>query len=185
MNWLKVNLSTYQKVQNINPIKGTLLYNVAPRPFTPVEDEDRDFNAEVLSLKVEKVLNTYELIQLLLDQQRLFDKSDEVNCFILGDNKYWLDRETRVGLVNSLTIQQGAGVTETTLWFDGTPYKVSIEYALSFLRQLELYAIACYNATQTHLAELSCLDDRDALFVYDITSNYPAPIEFDTKEIIK
>lgn len=185
MNWLKVNLSTYQKVQNINPDKGTLLYNLSPRPFTPTGEEENDFNAEVLSVKVSKALNTYELIQLLLDQQSLYDKSEEVNCFILGDNKYWLDKDTRVGLINSLNIQKDAGVQDTLLWLNGNPYRVSIDYALAFLRNLELYAVECYNVTQAHYAEIKALPTREALFDYNVSAGYPTPIVFDIEELVK
>lgn len=185
MNWLKVNLNAYQKVQNINPTKETFLYNIAPRPFTPVEKEDMGFDGEILSLKVEKLLNTYELSQLLQDLQKEFDKSDEVNCFILDDKKCWLDKDTRVGLVNSITVQQGAGLTETVLWFDGIAYRVGISYALNFLKALELYAIDCYNVTQSHLNEIKSISDRNMLFEYNISAGYPVPIVFDTEEIIE
>ena len=185
MNWLKVDLGTYQKVQNINPEKGTLLYNLAPRPYTPTEEDTEEFNGEVLSVRIEKTLNTYELINLLLDLQREFDKSNEVNYFIVEGSKYWLDRDTRVSLINSITIQKDAGLEEVILWLDGKPYKTSADYALSFIRSLELYAMNCNNNTQQHLMEISNLNDRDALFEYNISTGYPEPIVFDTEELVK
>ena len=172
-------------MQNINPEKGTLLYNLAPRPYTPTEEDTEEFNAEVLSVRVEKTLNTYELIQLLQDLQREFDKSDEVNYFLVENKKCWLDRETRVGLINSITIQKDAGLEEVILWLGGIPYTVSADYALEFLRSLELYAVRCYNNTQTHLVEISNILDRDTLFEYNICAGYPKPIVFDTEELVK
>ena len=172
-------------MQNINPEKGTLLYNLSPRPFTPVEEGDREFNGEVLSVRVEKTLNTYELTQLLLDQQREFDKSDEVNYFNFDGHKYWIDRDTRVSLLNSLTIQQSAGLEEAMLWFGGIPYTVKIDYAISFIKSLELYAVGCFNNTQAHLAEISNINTREGLFEYNICTGYPEPLTFDSEYIVK
>lgn len=38
-----------------------------------------------------------------------FDSSDEVNSFFLNGIKVWLDKDTRVGLMNSLTIEKNSG----------------------------------------------------------------------------
>lgn len=185
MNWLKVDLSTYQKVQNINVEKGTLLYNLSPRPYTPTDEEDKNVNGEVLSIKINKTLNTCELINLLQDQQMEFDKSEKVNYFLVEGNKYWFDKETRVILINSITIQKDAGLEEVILWLGGKSYKTSVDYAINFIRSLELYAVNCNNNTQQHLMEISNLNDRDALFEYNISAGYPEPIVFDTEELIK
>lgn len=184
MNWLKVKDSDYEKVQNINPIKGIYLLNLSPRPYTPTE-EDGEVNCKVISVKVEKIPDTVELNQLLQDIQAEYDKSDEVNYFTLNGAKCWLDKDTRVGLINSITIQKDSGVLVTNVWLNGKPYAVSVDYALTFLRKLELYAVSCYNVTQLHLSEIKQTTNRDALFNYNVSAGYPTPIEFDDKEIIK
>ena len=45
-----------------------------------------------------------------------YDVSSNVNGFILNGNVVWLDKDTRVGLMNSTSIQKSAGLTETVLW---------------------------------------------------------------------
>lgn len=111
--------------------------------------------------------------------------SNDINYFIVEGNKYWLGRDTRVSFINSITIQKDVGLEEVTLWLDGKPYKTSADYALSFIRSLELYAMNCNNNTQQHLMEISNLNDRDALFEYNISTGYPEPIVFDTEELVK
>lgn len=111
--------------------------------------------------------------------------SNDINYFIVEDNKYWIGRDTRVSLINSITIQKDAGLEEVTLWLDGKPYKTSADYALSFIRSLELYAVNCNNNTQQHLIEISNLNDRDALFEYNISTRYPEPIVFDIEKLVK
>lgn len=184
MDWLKVKDSDYEKVQIINPIKGIYLLNLSPRPYTPTE-EDGEVNCEVISVKVEKIPDTVKLNQLLQEIQAEYDKSDEVNYFTLNGAKCWLDKDTRVGLINSITIQKDSGVLVTNLWLNGKPHAVSVDYALTFLRKLELYAVSCYNVTQLHLSEIKQTTNRDALFNYNVSAGYPTPIEFDDSEIIK
>lgn len=111
--------------------------------------------------------------------------SNDINYFIVESNKYWLGRDTRGSLINSITIQKDAGLEEVTLWLDGKPYKTSADYALSFIRSLELYEVNCNNNTQQHLMEISNLKDRDALFEYNISAGYPEPIVFDTERLVK
>ena len=182
MKWSKVNKEAIKQVYNINPDKGIYLLNFSPRPNI---SEDAIIDCEVLSVKVNKIPDTVELKQYLYNLQSEYDKSDEVNYFLLEGKKCWLNKSDRVGLINSINIQKDSGALVTNLWLNGTSYPVSIDYALDFLRQLELYAIACNNITQIHIAEISQINDRDALFMYNITTGYPSPIEFDNTQIIK
>lgn len=46
-----------------------------------------------------------------------YDSSENVNRFYLGGLPLWLDKATRVGLVNSITIEKNAKRSETCLWF--------------------------------------------------------------------
>lgn len=184
MNWLLIKKEELERVQNINPNKGIYLLNLSPRPYTPTEEEG-EVDCQVISIRVEKLPTTIELSQILQDLQGDYDKSDEVNYFLLEGEKCWLDKDTRVGLINSIGIQRDSGILITTLWLNNKPYNVSVDYALSFLRALELYAVSCYNVTQTHLAEIKQITNRDELFNYDVTANYPPSLTFDEKEIIK
>lgn len=185
MSWLKVNKDRFEKVQSINPSKGIYLIHLSPRPYSPIENEGEDVDTLVFPIKVDKMPNTVELKQLLLDVQAAYDKGEEVNTFNLGEQKYWLDKETRVGLINSITIQKDSGAKVTTLWLKGEPYKVSVDYALEFLRGLELYAVDCYNVTQAHIAEIKAISGREGLFEYDVTKGYPEVLSFNMEEVVE
>lgn len=183
MKWLKVNSSTYNRMQYSSDNK-VVFYYLSPKSFIPTNDYDINYNCEVVSIGVNKTLCDYDLKQLVINIQKEYDKSDDVNCFIFNGKKYWFDKDTRLGLINSLNVQENIGQTTTTLWIGNISVNVSIEYIREFLKNLELYAIECFNVTQTHLNEINSIDNRDELFEYNITTSYPEPIEFDSNEII-
>ena len=106
------------------------------------------------------------------------DKSGEVNSFTLAGKQMWLDKETRVGLVNSINIEKAAGKETTTLWFDAVQYEIPVDTALQMLAALELYALDCYNVTQSHIASVKLLDDISMLTEYDYTTGYPNKLVF-------
>lgn len=102
-----------------------------------------------------------------------YDKSEGVNSFELNGNLVWLDKDTRVGLVNSLQIEKSAGKDETELWLNGVMYKLPIDHVLQMLVVLELYAKECYNMTQQHIANVKNLDDVNRIWNYNYTKGYP------------
>lgn len=114
-----------------------------------------------------------------------YDKSDAVNSFTLDGAAVWLDKDTRVGLMNSVTIEKAAGREETTLWFPigGTPQKIviNVDKAIQMLAALELYALACYNATAAHIANVGKLTDEAEIEAYDYTTGYPHKLNLSTK----
>lgn len=107
-----------------------------------------------------------------------YDKSSEVNSFTLAGKQMWLDKGTRVGLVNSINIEKAAGKDNTTLWFDAVRYEIPVDAALQMLAALELYALECYNVTQSHIASVRLLDHVETLEAYDYTAGYPEKLEF-------
>ena len=90
----------------------------------------------------------------------------------------WLDKATRVGLANSISIERAAGKETTTLWFDAVQYEIPIDAALQMLSALELYALDCYNITQAHIATVRLLDNVETLSAYDYTAGYPERLIF-------
>ena len=108
-----------------------------------------------------------------------YDKSEGVNSFTLNGRLVWLDKDTRVGLVNSLQIEKSAGRVDTELWLNGFMYKLPIDYVLQMLVVLELYAKECYNMTQQHIANVKNLDDLNRVWNYNYTKGYPKRPSFD------
>lgn len=107
-----------------------------------------------------------------------YDKSQGVNSFIVNDKPVWLDKATRVGLINSLQIEKAANKSETVLWLDGIPYTVKIDDALKMLTAIELYAVECYNTTEKHIAAINSLEDLNRVYNYDYTKGYPKRLRF-------
>ncbi len=109
----------------------------------------------------------------LINEINAYDTSDEVNSFFLNGVKVWLDKSTRVGLQNSITIEKEAGKTETTLWFNGMKIVVGCTLALQMLSTLELYALNCYNKTAEHKNNVQNLTTLEEALSYDYTQGYP------------
>lgn len=106
-----------------------------------------------------------------------YDTSDNVNGFILNGLLVWLDKATRVGLMNSTTIAKAAGQGTTTLWLGGAKLVVDCDKAIQLLSALEMYALECFNVTASHkqaVSELTTIEEVDA---YDYKTGYPKMLE--------
>lgn len=106
-----------------------------------------------------------------------YDTSSDVNGFMLNGNKVWLDKETRVGLMNSTQITRDMGQDTTTLWFDGYKLEVRCDMAIMLLSTLEMYALECFNVTAAHkkaVSELTTIEEVDA---YDYKTGYPKQLD--------
>lgn len=113
-----------------------------------------------------------------IEQIETYDTSEAVNSFTLGGKTMWLPKETRVGLVNSITIEKNTGKETTILWFGGEKYELPVDTALQMLSALELYALECYNVTAAHKAAVSALESVEDIVAYDYTQNYPEKLNF-------
>ena len=67
---------------------------------------------------------------------------------------------------------------ETTLWFDGRSFVISVDAVLELLAALEIYAKKCYNKTQEHIATVNSLEDVKDVDSYDYTVGYPEKLHF-------
>lgn len=114
----------------------------------------------------------------LIEEIDGYDTSSDVNSFTLGGKQMWLPKETRVGLVNSITIEKAAGKETTVLWFGGERYELPVDTALQMLSALELYALECYNVTAAHKAAVNALESVEDVVAYDYTQGYPEKLNF-------
>lgn len=109
----------------------------------------------------------------LLEYITAYDASDKVNSFMLNDAPVWLDKATRVGLMNSTTIEKNSGNENTTLWLGSIKLEVNCDTAIQLLSSLELYALSCFNITAAHKKAVQELATVDELLAYDYTTGYP------------
>ena len=147
--------------QIINPTEAMILADGwvehIPQPYVPTLEE-------IKARKVEEIL--------------AYDSSSEVNEFSIGGVPMWLDKATRAGLLLRFEAEGKVGRTETTLWNDGQSYTLPLEQAQQILIALELYASACYDNTQSHIAEVQKMESKEAVESYDYTTGYPSKLAF-------
>ncbi len=110
---------------------------------------------------------------LLIERINAYDQSDNINSFSIAGNNIWLNKDTRVGLMNSIQIEKDAGNENTTLWFNNQKYILNCDIAIQMLKQLELYALKCYNVTSEHLRKVEELQTVEELDNYDYKAGYP------------
>lgn len=152
-------------MQIFNPTKEMLLADGWVKhisvPHKPTEEE---------ILNREKEYKIEEIIK--------HDSSSEVNCFYIEEQELWLDKATRVGLKLRFDAEIAIGHTNTTLWYEGTPFNLELANAIQMLNAIELYASACYDNTQTHIANVKAIEDVEALNNYDYKTGYPEKLRF-------
>ena len=102
-----------------------------------------------------------------------YDTSSSVNGFMLNGLLVWLDKATRVGLMNSTTIAKAAGQQTTTLWLGGIKLVVDCDKAIQLLSALEMYALECFNVTASHKSAVRELTTIEEVEAYDYKSGYP------------
>lgn len=108
-----------------------------------------------------------------LKQIEAYDTSSAVNGFVLNGAVVWLDKATRVGLMNSTTIAKAMGQATTTLWLGDTKLEVGCDMAIQLLSALEMYALECFNVTAAHKKTVAELTDIGEVLSYDYTKGYP------------
>ena len=106
-----------------------------------------------------------------------YDTSDKVNGFMLNGLLVWLDKATRVGLMNSTTIAKAAGQETTTLWLGGVKLVVDCDKAIQLLSALEMYALECFNVTASHKQAVSELMSIEDVEIYDYKKGYPKMLD--------
>ena len=118
------------------------------------------------------------LKQIVKNKIITHDSSTAVNEFTIGGVKVWLDKATRVGLKLRFEGEKELGSTQTTLWYNGVKFTLGIDDAISMLFAIEMYASACYDKTQEHLANVDKCETIDELAAYDYTTGYPDKLTF-------
>ena len=157
---------------------NTSLYDILLSEGTNDQIEDINYNIKVdFNIAPEKspLDRAKELVFREIDQ---YDTSSNVNGFILNGIQVWLDKDTRVGLMNSITIEKNAGKEQSVLWLNGICITVNCDSAIQMLSSLELYALACYNKTAEHKLAISQLTDVSKVKAYDYTAGYPDKLSF-------
>ena len=125
----------------------------------------------ILKLKNGSV-NPYDLYLTLERKIKHYDKSNNVNTFNFNNSAYWLDKNTRLGLMNLANCaSDNIQVLLGDMFLEITPDNLK-----KFLIELEVYASKCFVNTQKHLLNIKQLRTVEDLINYDYTEGYPEKI---------
>lgn len=178
MRWFNCKKEEFVNLECINVKTDKHILRLSPNEnFTP-EGESKD-NIRFIPIYVNNKPNIKEIKDLLLSLQAEYDNSTEVNSFYLNGKRVWLDKATRVGLVNSLNLEKSTGKTDTILWFNNISININIDKALQLLAVVEMYAKECYNNTHQHMYDISKLETIEECLKFDITKNYPQKLNIE------
>lgn len=122
-----------------------------------------------------------ELKVLKIDEITKYDTSSNVNVFSLNGVDVWLDRDTRVSLMNSTTIAKNMGQENTTLWLGTIKITVKCDQAIQLLSALEMYALSCFNKTAEHKKNVEALSTINEIVSYNYTVGYPEKLNLVTE----
>lgn len=142
----------YEAILNADFENGRVWYNLQPT-----------FD-EIKRLKIVKITN--------------YDKSYEINSFIIQGVEIWLDKETRTGLKLRFDAEKANGNQTTSLWYGSVKIPLGVDVAIGLLLQVELYASGCYDTTQQHIANVMAMTTVDDVTEYDFAVNYPHKLNF-------
>ena len=107
-----------------------------------------------------------------------YDASSLVNEFYVQGYPIWLDKATRAGLKLRFEAEMQSGKAETVLWYNGIQFPIPVELGIQILLAVELYASACYDNTQKHMANAQALTTIEEVETYDYTTGYPEKLSF-------
>lgn len=102
-----------------------------------------------------------------------YDISSSVNVFELNGMYTWLDKATRVGLMNSINVTQIAGGQKIELWLGNYKLELDCNNAIELLSKIEIYAMNCFNVTALHKKQVSQFSNIEDFLNYDYKSGYP------------
>jgi hypothetical protein len=109
---------------------------------------------------------------------QLYDKSNNVEEFYINEIPLWLDRDERAILQRRFEIELKNGIHTSTLWKNEQSFSVNISDGMLMLDQLELYAIKCFDNTQSHINKIKHITNLDSAKAYDYTTGYPDKLHF-------
>lgn len=156
--------------------------------FTPFTEEQVEYYKEHPRASAAMVRKCHEIIQSTMTIEKArenkikkiveYDVSENVNLFYYNEIPMWLDKATRVGLVNTINSAELIGKEGISIWYGGYHIDLNLMEARYLLAELEMYATECYNVTEQHKVNVNALDSISDVEVYDITTNYPEKLHF-------
>lgn len=168
-------------------LNGKIIINPTPEQYAEAEYyKVVNYNDVGTDEVVDNTIRHYVGVKRTLDiakAERLaqidaYDTSDAVNSFTYNGQTMWIDKATRVGLVNAVDSAMLLGKEDITFGISGVSVTLPCTTAKAMLAKLELYALECYNVTLAHKNAVDTLTSIEDIDAYDYTTGYPDKLEF-------
>lgn len=190
-----VEFPTVLKPEEYNNL-GTTYYDFLDNKWVLLSAEQVAFHEEhpeasikeVLDMKLfpepeEHVRTIEEAKQEKLGLIEAYNSSENVDSFTInGKITTWFSPAERSNYKNSIDSAKLLGVKELSLFVSGTLMTVPTETAEKLLAAIQLYADACYIATQQHKSTVEAMTDIEKVDNYDYTVGYPERLNFNIDE---
>lgn len=160
-------LERYDYKPSMNLVLNDILSSREQASMEEIKEISEGLGAEPLKYMKKAMLHYIDV----------YDSSSAVNSFVLNGMEVWLDKATRVGLMNSTTIAKASGQKTTTLWLGGLKLVVDCDKAIQLLSALEMYALECFNVTASHKATVGELKTIEEVEAYNYSTGYPKMLE--------
>ena len=108
-----------------------------------------------------------------------YDASDSVNTLVVNGQRGWLDKATRVGLMNGVSVAKECGMERMSLWIEGREYVMDVARLEELLVKVEVYAMGCDNVTAGHRRAVAGLTTLGAVLGYDFKAGYPEKVSME------
>lgn len=201
MIYVKLNIdNTIEYAKNVYTTdEGELILNFKANPelmkkygFKELIDSPVEFDANYQTYTVsyvedaDAITKQYDIVYLpieTLKEVKLkeladYDKSEDVNGFILNDKTAWFDKENRAALSTSIESASLLGESTITFVVNDKEFSIDIPKAKQMLATVQRYADRCYLTTETHKRAIKGLTEAEEIINYDVTTGYPTKVSF-------
>lgn len=144
----------------------------------PQASIDEIYNCKINTPEIIEENIEYIKHEKILSLER-YDKSSDINSFIVNGNKMWLNRNERASLGFTIQSYEAQNIETIELWSnDKSPFSLTltISQLKSLLLSLEFYAKQCYDQTARHKKNILELTNIDDVKTYDFKTGYPIKI---------
>ena len=111
----------------------------------------------------------------------MYDQSEEVNSFTIGNLSMWLTVSERQQIATQISSNEAIGRETMTRWFEGQEFTFPIAAWKQMLVALEVYAGDALNVTEAHKAAVNALDKVEDVDNYDYMTGYPEKLHFNVE----
>ena len=157
--------------------------------FVPLSEEQVAFRDNNPTANVKEVwdmkLNVPSEEELLrrakenkIQQIEVYDQSEAVNSFTIGNQTMWLTVSERQQLATQVSSSEAIGRTTMTRWYGGEDFTFSLDVWKQMLVALEIYAGDSKNVTEAHKAAVNALETIEEVDNFDVTAGYPEKLSF-------